>query len=61
MKIIGKWIVTVIGEIAGSRLPGTKEERIEYLKKFRQSFVKNKTLAKIRADVTSLTAHFPLP
>jgi len=61
MKIIGKWIVEAIKEVSDSRLPGTKEERIEYLKKFRQSVGKNKTLAKIRADVKSLTAHFPLP
>ena len=61
MKIIGKWIATAIGEVAGSKLPGTKEERVAYLKKFRQSVGKNKTLEKIRADVKTLTARFPLP
>ncbi|MCX6792382.1 MAG: serine hydroxymethyltransferase, partial [Candidatus Gottesmanbacteria bacterium] len=54
MRTIGKWIATAIAEVAGSKLPGTKEERIEYLKKFRQSVAKNKTLAKIRTDVKTL-------
>jgi glycine hydroxymethyltransferase len=61
MKVIGKWIAEAIKEVSGSRLPGTKEERIEYLKKFRQSVAKNKTLAKICADVKILTTRFPLP
>lgn len=60
MKVIGKWIAEGIKEVSGSRLPGTKDERIEYLKKFRQSVAKNKTLARIRADVKTLTARFPL-
>ena len=61
MKIIGKWIATTIGEVSNSRLPTDKAERIEYLKKFRQSVAKNKTLAKIRAEVKTLAARFPLP
>ncbi len=61
MKIIGTWIAAAIHEVADSRLPGTKEERIEYLKKFRQHVAKNKTLAKIRADIKALCARFPLP
>ncbi len=61
MKIIGKWIATAIAEVSDSRLPGTKEERVVYLKKFRQSVAKNKTLANIRVDIKTLTARFPLP
>jgi glycine hydroxymethyltransferase len=61
MKIIGKWIAEGIKEASGSRLPDTKEERIAYLKNFRLSVAKNKTLAKIRAEVKTLTARFPLP
>jgi glycine hydroxymethyltransferase len=61
MKIIGKWIATAIKEVSGSRLPGTKEERIVYLKKFRQSVGKNKTLTRIRADIKTLCHRFPLP
>lgn len=61
MKIIGKWIAQVIGELAGSKLPCTKEERVAYLKKFRQSVGKNKTLARICADVKTLCRRFPLP
>ena len=61
MKIVGRWIVETIKEVSDSRLPGTKEDRIAYLKKFRQSVGKNKTLAKIRADVKTLAARFPLP
>jgi glycine hydroxymethyltransferase len=61
MKVIGKWISEAIKEVADSRLPGTKEERIEYLKKFRQSVAKNKTLARIRADIKTLCRRFPLP
>ncbi len=61
MKVIGKWIAEVIKEVSGSPLPGTKEERIAYLKKFRSSVAKNKHLAKICADVKTLTTRFPLP
>jgi glycine hydroxymethyltransferase len=61
MKVIGKWIASAIKEVSDSRLPTTKEERIEYLKKLRQSVAKNKTLAKIRADIKTLTSRFPLP
>jgi glycine hydroxymethyltransferase len=61
MKTIGKWIATAINEVEDCRLPGTKEERIEYLRKFRQSVAKNKTLAGIRADIKTLCKRFPLP
>lgn len=61
MRTIGKWIATAIGEVADSRLPGTKEERVEYFKKFRQSVGKNKILAGIRADIKILCHRFPLP
>jgi glycine hydroxymethyltransferase len=61
MTIIGKWIADAIGEVADSRLPTTKEERTVYLKKFHRSVAKNKTLAKIRADVKILCKRFPLP
>jgi glycine hydroxymethyltransferase len=61
MKIIGKWIFEAIKEVSDSRLPADKEERIAYLNKFRQSVAKNKTLAKIRADVKTLCLRFPLP
>ena len=61
MKVIGKWIGMVIKEVSGSRLPGTKEERVAYLAKFRQQAAKNKTLAKIRADIKILCKRFPLP
>ena len=61
MKIIGKWISDAIKEVSDARLPATKEERLEYLKKFREQVSKNKNLAKIRADIKTLCTHFPLP
>lgn len=61
MKVIGGWIAEAINKVSDSRLPGTKEERIEYLKKFRQSVGKNKTLARIRAEIKPLCRRFPLP
>ncbi len=61
MKIIGKWIATAISQVADCRLPSTKEERIEYLKDFRQSVGKNKTLAGIRNDIKTMVVRFPLP
>jgi len=61
MNTIGKWIAAAIKEVADSRLPGDKEERIKYLKKFRQSVGKNRTLLKIRSDIKTLTSRFPLP
>jgi glycine hydroxymethyltransferase len=61
MKIIGGWIAKTIKEVADSRLPGTKEERIEHLKKFRAAVAKNNNIAKIRADIKTLCKRFPLP
>ena len=61
MKIIGKWIADAIKEVAVARLPGTKEERIAYLKKLRGQTAANKQLAKIRAEIKTLCKHFPLP
>ena len=61
MRVIGGWIAQAIKEVGASRLPGTKEERIDYIKKVRAAVGKNKALGKIRADIGTLCRRFPLP
>ncbi len=61
MKRIASWYKKVLEEIADKRLPSDKEARIAYLKTFRKEIDHNKTLAKIRKEVTSLARRFPVP
>lgn len=61
MERIGKWIGAVIKTVAHFRLPTQKEERVEYLKKFRAEIQKNTALQKIAHEIALFTKKFPLP
>lgn len=61
MKQIGKWIAEAIGEVADSRLPTDKTERIAYIRKFNATVKKIKKLREIKKQITLLTKRFPLP
>jgi glycine hydroxymethyltransferase len=61
MVKIAKWMNEVIEEVKHYQLPGTKEERSLFMKKFRVEIVKNKKLLAIAKEVKALTAKFPTP
>ena len=61
MEKIGKWIALVASEVVSYKIPETKEDRSEYLKKFRKDILKNKNLLKIKAEVKKMCKKFPVP
>jgi glycine hydroxymethyltransferase len=61
MVKIAKWMNEVIEEVKHYQLPATKEERSEFMKKFRAEVVKNKELLQIAKEVKTLCLKFPTP
>ena len=60
MGMIGKWIADVIKSVMDNELPADKEERHEYLSRFRQGLKSNETVSKTRKEVMELCTRFPL-
>lgn len=60
MKVIGKWIADIVKEIKGFNLPDNKEERINYLRKFKENIKGNDKIKGIRKEVVELCSQFPL-
>ncbi len=60
MQQIAGFISTSISEIKSERLPEEKEERIAYLKLFREKIKQNPKLLEIRKQVAELCLRFPL-
>ena len=61
MKLIANWIAQIVNEIKPYRLPKTKEEIKDYLKKFREEIVKNEPIKRIKKEVLELCQKFPIP
>ena len=61
MVKISKWMNEAVEEVRHYQLPTEKEERREFMKKFRVEIVKNKKLLQIAKEVKTLTAKFPTP
>jgi glycine hydroxymethyltransferase len=61
MKDIGAWVARVIEEVKHYQLPGTKEERIAYLRQFKKDIAENQKLKDIKQEVAELCSKFPLP
>jgi glycine hydroxymethyltransferase len=59
VKIAG-WIKETVDEIKKYQLPGTKEERKEYLINFKEEIKGNETLREIRKKVLELCNKFPV-
>ena len=59
MKEVGDMIADVISEVKGYQLPG-KEERVEYIRKFKGEIASNRRLAEVRSRVLELCKRFPL-
>lgn len=59
VKQISKWILSVIDHVKDKKLPADKEERVIFMKKFREGLSKDKYLAKIASEVRVLNKNFP--
>ena len=60
MVKVAKWINEAISEAQKYQLPMVKEERKEFMKKFRAEIVKNKKLLSIAKEVKSLCLNYPI-
>ena len=58
MAVIGSWIASVINEIKDYNLP-VKEQRTEYLRKFRAEIKNNPVIADVKIRVRALCSRFP--
>lgn len=61
MEFIGNVMNEVLDFIKKYKLPGTKEERKEYFKKFKAEIDTDKDLKKLKEKVTKMVSPFPIP
>lgn len=61
MRQIARWIGDVVREVSHYRLPETKEERSEFMKKVRSEIAVNKKLLSIADEIKLLCKKFPVP
>lgn len=59
--IIAGWMAEIINEIKKNKLPEDKEERKEYVKKFKEDISKNEVVKKIKQEVLEFSSKFPIP
>ena len=60
MSLVGHLIARAIDQVASSKMPTTRDERITYLRKFRDDIAASSSLAEVRAEVARLCDTFPL-
>lgn len=60
MKRVAGWIVRVINVVKLYKLPETKEERKDYLIRFRKEMRNNKELKKIKVEIKKFATSFPI-
>lgn len=60
MKKIATWISEAINETKEYRLPSGKDERKDYIARFRKTIVLNKKLKKIQKEVRTLASKYPI-
>jgi glycine hydroxymethyltransferase len=61
MRKIAKWIVDVLEYCNKWQLPGKKEERAKFVKRFWKELEKDEFLGKIGIEVRKFTRQFPVP
>ena len=61
MNRVANWYKRTLDEISNYSLPKNKEDRKDYLKKFRIDIAKNKNLKKIREEVRRFALRYPVP
>ena len=60
MEQIADWISHVIKHVTNEQLPTDKDERTEFIKRFKKDADKDEKLLAIRKEVTALASTFPL-
>lgn len=61
MVKVAEFINRAVEEVKGEQLPNIKEERIEFMKKFRSGVIKNRKLLETAREVKALCQKFPVP
>jgi len=61
MALIGDWIAQVVNIIKNYQLPETKDERIIYLKNFREEMGENEIIKNIKKEILEFGKKFPIP
>ena len=61
MKLIADWIVQIINYIKIYKLPEDKEEKKDYLKKFKEEMIDSNLIKKIKQEVLEFGKNFLIP
>jgi glycine hydroxymethyltransferase len=61
IRLIGKWILSVVDHVKEEKLPKDKEKRGAFMKDFRKRIRKDKFLKRIVLEVKALCKKFPMP
>jgi len=61
MQFIGKTMLDVLDHIKSYKLPQTREERIPYLKAFRDAMDADSKLSRLKKDVENMASGFAIP
>jgi len=61
MKLIADWIVQIINYIKIYKLPENKEEKKDYLKKFKEEMIDSNLIKKIKQEVLEFGKNFLIP
>ena len=60
MELIAGWIAQIIREVARYQLSENKDERVAYIRKFKQEISRNELVEKTRNQIVELCRKFPL-
>ena len=61
MQFIGNTMLEVLSHIKSYKLPQTKEERIPYLKAFRDAMDGDSKLSRLKKEVENMASGFAIP
>lgn len=61
MKHVALWIARGVREVARFKLPESKEERKEVIRRFKEDIAGNEEIKKIKGEVAEFCSRFPLP
>ncbi|KKS98489.1 MAG: glycine hydroxymethyltransferase, glycine hydroxymethyltransferase [Candidatus Gottesmanbacteria bacterium GW2011_GWA2_43_14] len=57
---VADWIGLVLNEVTGSKLPGDKDERKDYLENYRRKVDRSANLGKIKKEINHFAGKFPI-
>jgi len=61
MEQVGDWISRVLDSIKQYRLPAEKEQKSDYIKKFKQDLQTNDIVNQVRTEISEFCKNFPFP